>query len=117
MLTQSRVLTQFGKWIEEKQFVAFPRITDVELSRRVGISRQQINKIKRGVSGTKRDVIILIAQALNGDTEEALRLAFGVAPKQVGICDIAEEIAGYLIRMELKDRERAREIVKTLATY
>ncbi len=66
-------LTPLGQWIDEKQYAA-GKMSDAELGRRVGLSRQQVGAIKKGQSGTKADVIRTIAKAVEGNEEEALQL-------------------------------------------
>ena len=64
----------FGEWVEEKQRACRPKVTDVELARRVGITRQHLGVIKKGESGTKKPVIISIANALGADPNEACEI-------------------------------------------
>jgi transcriptional regulator with XRE-family HTH domain len=65
-------MTLFGKWLEELQ----GDMTETELASRVGISRQQIHRIKTGQSGLNQKTIMALAAAVGGKAEDALRLAF-----------------------------------------
>lgn len=65
----------FGEWVEEKQSAIKPRLSDAELARRAGITRQHLGLIKHGQSGAKKPVVISIAMALGADPDEACDLA------------------------------------------
>jgi transcriptional regulator with XRE-family HTH domain len=59
--------------MEDRQYLA-DKMSDAELGRRVGMSRQQIGAIKKGQSGTKADVVRAIATALGAKPDEALQV-------------------------------------------
>lgn len=67
------ILTPFGRWVDDRQ-QAIEGMSDSELARQVGLSRQQIWAIKKGQSRTKIEVVKEIAAKLNSDEDEALRV-------------------------------------------
>lgn len=62
----------FGEWITRKQETL--RISDRELSRRTGISPTHIGDLKKGLSGTKQNKVVSIAQALHAQESEAFQV-------------------------------------------
>ncbi len=73
-------------------------MTDAELARRIGLSRQHLGSIKKGESGTKKSVAISIG------------IALGVDP------DIACNMAGFTsVNEEQPDLRFAREIEPILS--
>lgn len=66
-------LTPFGHWISEKQR-EHGNMSDSELARQVGLSRQQVWAIKNGQSQTKISTVREIASKLRADENEAVRV-------------------------------------------
>lgn len=103
-------LTPLGQWIDEKQYAA-GKISDAELGRRVGLSRQQVGAIKKGQSGTKADVIRSIAASLEANEDEALQLwTFG--EKQP---EIPAELVSIWERVPIQKRSDFLRVARELA--
>ena len=111
----------FGKILKEKRKEM--RLSLGALSQASGVSKTYINNIEEGkphpITGADprptEDIIEKLAIALDWNINEALMNA-GYAKKTQTTQDVlAEEIMGYLTRMEPRDRERVRQIVRTFA--
>lgn len=63
----------FGAWIKEKRDAA--KLSQDGAARRAGIDRQQWYRIENGLSGTRRDTVIRMAQAVSTNVNEALERA------------------------------------------
>lgn len=63
----------FGAWIKEER--QSQRLSQAEVARRAGIDRQQWYRIEAGKSGSRRDTVIAIAEALGLDPTLALEQA------------------------------------------
>lgn len=65
----------FGAWIKEKRESLKPRVSQNAIAKKVGIDRQQYYRIESGKSGTRRETVLAIADALSLDKAEALNRA------------------------------------------
>lgn len=103
----------FGHWVQERQAGLRPKMTDVEMARRVGITAQHLGAIKRGRTGTKRSVVTAIALALGENPDEALELAGfrGLAPEQPDI-RLARRLTLILRRLPADKRELAERALE-----
>jgi transcriptional regulator with XRE-family HTH domain len=76
-VTPSRVAQdrweRFGAWLKEKREAG--RFSQAGAAKRAGIDRQQWYRIETGKSGTKRETVIAIANALSLDVAETLNHA------------------------------------------
>ena len=105
--------TAFGQWIEEKQSASQPRVTDSELARRIGITRQHLGVIKKGASGTRKPVVISIANALGADPNEACDLAGykGISPDDPEIT-LARSLHNIMRDLPPKQRRKVEDALK-----
>jgi transcriptional regulator with XRE-family HTH domain len=70
----------FGSWIKGKRDKA--NLSQDGAARRAEIDRQQWYRIENGLSGTRRETVIRMAQAVSADPNEALQLAGFASPEQ-----------------------------------
>lgn len=61
---------KFGRWLDEK--LAEGPVNQSELSRRTGIAREHLRRIRLGETGTKPETVIAIADGLGVPRKEAL---------------------------------------------
>ncbi len=65
--------SEFGAWIKELR--EGQRLSQAGAAHRAGIDRQQWYRIESGKSGTRRDTVIAMANAVSADVGEALKRA------------------------------------------
>ncbi len=68
-----RVWLSFGRWLREQRDKA--GLSQVGAAQRAGIDRQQWYRIESGKSGTKRETVISMANAVSANVNEALAKA------------------------------------------
>ena len=68
----------FGNWVKQHREAA--KLSQEGAAEKAGLSRYQWIRIENAQSGTKRDTVKKIAEVLNGNEDEALKLA-GFNPK------------------------------------
>lgn len=70
---------RFGKWLRTQRRQA--DLTQAQVARRAGIHELQVGRIEKGESGTKRETVIALANAIGIDLELALNQAGYAAVK------------------------------------
>lgn len=73
MDSNEQVKRRFGAWIKNKRESG--SFSQDGAAKRAGIDRQQWYRIESGLSGTRRDTVIAMANALTAPVDEALRMA------------------------------------------
>lgn len=104
--TNELPLTPFGKWLQDLQ----GDMTETDLAAKIGLSRQQLRRIKTGQTGLSQKTIMALAAAVNGKSEDALRLAF--SPNDV-TADV--EVTQAIEEVPLPLRPAFVELMKTTA--
>ena len=89
----------------------YPRPSDRQLARDIGITAQHLGSINRGESGTKRAVVERIAIALSADVNEAYERAGFAAWKVTERSIQFARRLDYILRKVPEDR---RETIETL---
>jgi len=81
-VTSKQMWRDFGAWIREQREKL--NFSQGGVADKVGVDRQTIYRIEAGQSGTKRDTVIAIAEALRLNVDEALiRSGFATAAYDV----------------------------------
>lgn len=73
MKPSDQLWKSFGSWIRERREAQ--HFSQAGVAERAGVDRQTIYRIEAGQSGTKRDTVIAIANALSLDKGDALKRA------------------------------------------
>lgn len=94
--TKEQIREDFAAWVRSTREAL--GMSQAEASRRAKIDRQQWYRIEAAASGTKRETIIAIARAINGDVDTALRTA-GYAPES-DLAGKPETVEDLLSRLE-----------------
>lgn len=108
---------EFGAWIKEHR--EKHHLSQAGAAQRAAIDRQQWYRIESGKSGTKRDTVIAIANAVSADVGEALRRA-GFSNEKNGSLDIqiADDIRVSLLNgKDYTDEDRAEFEIGLGAAY
>ena len=79
---------QFGKWLKQKRLLA--NLTQTQVGNRAGITDVQVARIEKGESGTKRETVISLAQAIGIDSGETLNKAGFDIPKNMNSINFAD---------------------------
>jgi transcriptional regulator with XRE-family HTH domain len=74
---------QFGSWLRKMRRDA--DLTQAQVAKRAGIHEVQVARIEKGESGTKRETVIQLAQAIGVDVGDALMNAgFSLTEDELG---------------------------------
>lgn len=96
----------FGRWFQlerENRGISQKFVAD-----KVGMSVTQLSRIENGQSGTRRDAVILLAQTIGADEEDALRVFYGNNSP-----DVDSELLGF-IKQELNSSQNWTQEQKNL---
>ena len=104
--TSQEIKNFFGNWFQKEREKR--GISQQFVAGKVDLSVTQLSRIENGYSGTRRDTVILLAQTIGADEEEALRVFYG---NQAGNAD--PELIGF-IRNELTDSDNWTQYQKDL---
>ncbi len=69
--TSLEIRKDFGRWLQNEREIR--GISQKYVAKEIRMSVTQLSRIENGESGTKRDTVILLAQTIGADEEEALR--------------------------------------------
>lgn len=104
-------MQEFGDMIREARTAL--KLSQAELAKAVGLSRQQVNRIENGSTGTEPETAEKLARALKLDVEEArYRAGFSAKPQLTP----GEEISLLIQRMSAEKQKMAVKVLEALAT-
>lgn len=102
---------EFGQFLKERRDTL--HLTQGGVAAKAGLDRQQYYRIENGLSGTKRDTVIALAEALKLSAREALEKAgFAAEAEPNGLYSGLEKLSPE--RQELAKRQ-IKAIIDSLA--
>lgn len=106
----------FGEWIDQHQNALYPRPSDREMAKRIGITATHLGYLKNGKTGTRRDTALKIAKAFGRPGNEVLDLA-GLALNKTSEPEVrfARRLYAILGDMTEPDREKAESTLESVA--
>lgn len=108
MESAEQVKRRFGAWIKEKREAT--RLSQDGAAKRAGIDRQQWYRIESGLSGTRRDTVIAMANALTVSVPEALHIA-GFASDE---SEADDGLFSGLKKLSPRDQKLARRQIQAI---
>ena len=108
MESTAQVKRRFGAWIKQKREEG--RLSQGGAAGRAGIDRQQWYRIESGLSGTKRDTVIAMANALTVSVSEALQMAGFAAETE----DNEEGLFSGLNELSPEKQKLAKKMIRSV---
>lgn len=119
----------FGRWMRETREAK--RLSQEGLARRIGIDRQQVYRLEGGLSGTRRETVLKIAEALEQSPAEALNMAGFAIPRTPGRISNGRELLevleasgieiprffGGTDRLDLVDEQELNDILELMFVH
>ena len=106
----------FGSWIRQHRLAHVPPLNQTQAAKKAKISRAQYIRIENGESGTKRQNIKLIAQAVGADVDEAYIRAGFTPPNEIETSDDPRrgKVITYFDELSNTTKDQALSILEAL---